>query len=124
MKLLQILNEIEVRNLRSYTITVGGKTIVVAPEDQGRMNWYKADEQCRALPGQGWRLPTKEELQAMYNQLHKERKGNFKDDYYWSSDTGPWQDTSRYAWIVSFGGDNTYNGFKGYQNYVRPVRNL
>jgi len=33
MKLLEILNEIEVPNIMSYRIKVDGKTIIVAPED-------------------------------------------------------------------------------------------
>ena len=133
MKLLQILNEIEVINTMSYKIEVDGKIILVAPEDLGRMNWYEATEACKKL-GPKWRLPTLEELKAMYEQLHREGKGNFKkkgkgnfkkkgkgnfkDDWYWSSS----QNGSSYAWMVSFGGGNTYSADKFYLGQVRPVR--
>ena len=117
MKLLQILNEIEVINTMSYKIKVDGKTILVAPEDQGEMNWGEATEACKKI-GPGWRLPTKEELIAMYNQLHKQDKGNFKDDWYWSSS----QYGSSEAWMVSFGGGNIYNGSRYYIGRVRAVR--
>ena len=32
-----------------------------------------------------WRLPTIDELNIMYENLHREDIGNFEDDYYWSS---------------------------------------
>jgi hypothetical protein len=37
----------------------------------------------------GWKLPTKEQLEMMYQEFKKsgvEKKGNFENDYYWSID--------------------------------------
>ena len=36
--------------------------------------------------GDGWRLPTKEELKGMYELLHRKGRGNFEKVWYWSSD--------------------------------------
>ena len=131
MKLLQILNEIEVRNIRPYTITVpiidedtgeviGNRKVLVYPEDSDKemMNWDKAKEACKEL-GDGWRLPTKEELEAMYKQLHIEGKGNFMDGaWYWSSSI---ESEYNYIWVVDFtSGDAYYNEDEFGQ--VRAVR--
>jgi len=143
MKLLEILNEIEVRNIRSYTIVVpiidkgtgkvvGNKKVLVAPEDlKQKMNWYDAIKACKELGDGKWRLPTKEELEAMYEQLHEQGKGNFKSTFvplslpgqsnYWSS--------SHYhhgrAWMMNFYNGHTYYGPNSYSaTLVRPVRNL
>jgi hypothetical protein len=35
-----------------------------------------------------WRLPTKEELDLMYENLHEKGIGNFKEGYYWRSSEG------------------------------------
>ena len=67
------------------TITISGKTIQVAKEDfPSIMGPNEAMWACEGL-GNGWRLPTKEELVAMYEQLHKQGKGHFKNESYWSS---------------------------------------
>ena len=65
------------------------------------MNWKDAMSACAGL-GNGWRLPTREELMAMYEQLYKQGKGNFKDTWYWSRSKG----FSDFAWGVNFS-----NGF-------------
>jgi hypothetical protein len=46
------------------------------------MNWDDAKKSCRAL-GNGWRLPTKTELNILYK--NREKIGGFRDDIYWSS---------------------------------------
>ena len=49
-------------------------------------NWYDAKAKCNKL-GEGWRLPTKDELTKLYN--NNDKIGGFKtnvfDAYYWSS---------------------------------------
>ena len=123
MKLLQRINEIEVHHQRTYIVIVNDKKIQVYPEDtsKGTINWYKADEQCRALPGRGWRLPTIEELEAMHKQLYVKGKGNFKSGFYWSSSQrsyGP-------VLTMSFDKDFTSDFYK--ENdflQVRPVRHI
>ncbi len=58
----------------------------IGDEDDERVSsWYEARQACEQL-GNGWRLPTKFELKAMYTQLHLNGKGNFRDGYcYWRS---------------------------------------
>jgi hypothetical protein len=83
------------------------------------MTWLDAQSACEEL-GEGWRLPTIDELQAIYEQLHEEGKGDFKDEIYWSS----MEDDAEYAknfWFSS--GDPDYES-KNVPNYVRAVRDL
>ena len=55
---------------------ITGEQIQVAEEDfPDLMDWDDAMSACQNL-GNGWRLPNKEELEAMYEQLHKQGKGN------------------------------------------------
>ena len=46
------------------------------------MNWYDARKACAAL-GKGWRLPTKAELNILYQ--NKDKIGGFAVIIYWSS---------------------------------------
>jgi len=120
MKLLQLLNEIEVPNLMSYRIEVDGKILLVAFKDEGEMNWDEAFEACEKL-GDGWRLPTIEELKAMHNQLHRKRKGNFiQDTWYWSSSEYDFSD----AWGVDFWDGNDSMDDKSGYGQVHPVRDI
>ena len=48
------------------------------------MTLEEAQQACNEL-GIGWRLPEIEELKSMYEHLHQEGKGNFKDTWYWES---------------------------------------
>ena len=54
----------------------------VYPTDLGEMTWDKAKKACANL-GDGWRLPTKDELNLIYE--NKNVVGGFANDYYWSS---------------------------------------
>jgi hypothetical protein len=66
-----------------------GSHIQVADTDfPEMMEWFDARNACSSL-GNGWRLPTKNELCGMYI-LHKKGKGKFKKDKdydYWSEET-------------------------------------
>lgn len=69
----------------------------------------------------GWRLPNKYELLDMYQQLHKQGKGNFKDTYYWSSS----RFSTNGAWSFDFGNGRPDFGInKNYALQVRLVRAL
>lgn len=70
-----------------------------APENP--MDWDEANEYAKSL-GDGWRLPTREELCDAYDNF----VDGFEKNYYWSSSTYA-QDTS-FAWLVGF-----YNGTAG-----------
>ena len=61
----------------------------------GEVTWYNAKRECKEL-GKGWRLPTKDELEDMYN--NKDLIGNFVNINYWSST--PF--SSEYAWMQVF----------------------
>ena len=59
------------------------------------VTWYNAKRECKEL-GKGWRLPTKEELDEMYN--NKDLIGNFVNTNYWSST----EYSSNYVWMEVF----------------------
>jgi hypothetical protein len=89
----------------------------VYPKDLGQHNWNYAKIVCAEL-GDGWRLPTREELYLMW--LNRESIGGFSAAFYWSSS----EENSHYAWSQYF-----YNGYqdynaKDYTYYVRPVRDI
>ena len=98
---------------------ITGDKIQVAENDfPNGMTWNQAMSACAGL-GNGWRLPIKDELKAMYEQLHKQGRGNFKDTWYWSSS----QINSGYAWHVYFNDGNVFYFYKNYYDFqVRAVR--
>jgi hypothetical protein len=54
-------------------------------DDLGCMNWHEAVEVCKKL-GKGWRLPTKDELNFLYeNKEEIGGFGGFANNGYWSS---------------------------------------
>ena len=59
------------------------------------VTWYNAKRECKEL-GKGWRLPTKDELDKIYN--NKDLIGNFGNTNYWSSTVYD----SEYAWMQVF----------------------
>jgi hypothetical protein len=89
----------------------------VYPKDLGEHNWEDAKKVCEDL-GDGWRLPTREELHLMW--LNRESIGGFATANYWSSSEYNYDS----AWVQSFS--------LGYQNYldklntfcVCPVRDI
>jgi hypothetical protein len=91
--------------------------IEVAQYDFRKIPWVDANNSCMSL-GDGWRLPTIDELKILYQ--NRERIGNFKWDSYWSSTKG----NIVIAWRLNFGDgmvydrDNTDN-----TACVRAVRN-
>ena len=80
------------------------------------MPWNQAMSTFEEL-GNGWRLPNKEDLKAMY-ELHKQGKGNFKNEWYWSSS----QYDSGDAWGVNFSDGDVSSSTKGSNGQVRAVR--
>ncbi|MFM7589791.1 MAG: hypothetical protein ACKO55_11850 [Bacteroidota bacterium] len=96
----------------------GKAYLQVAMEDlPEKMLWENASLACAAL-GNGWRLPTRNELDMMYRQLHKHGKGNFKPYWYWSK--------SQYVMHMHFGSGFVSNDFYSQFNEfnVRAVRNI
>ena len=92
------------------------ENLEVAQHDfPNRMTGDDAKAACAKL-GEGWRLPTKEELNLLYQ--NKDKIGGFADDYYWSST----EDYNGSAWRQAFDNGLQYyvNETNGYN--VRAVR--
>ena len=100
-------------NNNSSTFKVGN--LEVMKEDLGRMSWDDAKKTCAAL-GDGWRLPTKQELEILY--VNNQKIGGFDDNYYWSSTEAGYFD----AWLQSFSSGGQVFYFKCYSGYVRAIR--
>ena len=67
-----------------------------------KINWNQSKLECSKL-GNGWRLPTKEELLLLYK--NKNKIGNFQDDSYWSATKGK----VVIAWRLNFDGGELYD---------------
>ena len=113
-------------NIKS-TVKIG-KTIKIEPtyktlnlevmeEDLGKMSWDQALIACSNL-GDGWKLPTKDELLVIYQ--NKDLVGGFNSKRYWSST--PDEDNSEMAYDISFLMGNGLFNFKRTENYVRAVK--
>jgi hypothetical protein len=89
----------------------------VYPNYLGNHTWKDANYVC-ALLGDGWRLPTREELHLMY--LNKNEIGGFAEACYWSSS----EYTNYNAWGQSFFNGSQYSLRKHAAYYVRAVRSL
>jgi len=87
----------------------------VYPEDLGEFTWNDAKEACAAL-GEGWRLPTREELHLMW--LNKD--DSFAAATYWSSS----ENNNDYAWTQSFVNGTQDYDYKSNAYYVRAVRDI
>ncbi|MDR3302652.1 MAG: DUF1566 domain-containing protein [Spirochaetaceae bacterium] len=83
-----------------------------------------AAQACKTLHFNGfsdWYLPSRDELDLLYQTLSKDGKGNFKDAGYWSST----QSARGAAWFQMFGDGKMYvNGLITDTFYVRPVRSF
>jgi len=87
----------------------------VMTDDLGEMEWDDAMKACADL-GDGWRLPTKDELNVLYE--NKDKIGGFVFGFYWSST----EDEGNHAWIKVFANGFTISNGKYNYNYVRAVR--
>jgi uncharacterized protein (TIGR02145 family) len=88
---------------------------VYSKDLEGRFTWTEAKEACEAL-SEGWRLPTKEEL----NEMYKNRDGGFASYGYWSST----EISNLIAWTQNFYGGYQFYNNKNYGFNVRAVRAL
>jgi hypothetical protein len=89
----------------------------VYPNYLGNHTWKDANYVC-ALLGDGWRLPTREELHLMY--LNKNEIGGFAAAYYWSSS----ESYNNSAWSQSFATGSQASDDRLSTAYVRAVRAL
>jgi hypothetical protein len=118
---------IDSASIIGYSIKIG--KLVVAQNDlinyknwNDKMPWRDATDACKLL-GNGWRLPTRAELNILYK--NKGKIGGFTDDYYWSSTEnnklygqyGVWlKDFGKLGYEVDYTISSTYR--------VRAVRSL
>lgn len=108
----------------------GGNMFVTQQEASGTFNWNAAMKYAAALYANGhkdWRLPTKAELDVLYQGRHKGAlKGTFNESgsdlsgWYWSATEYP--DVPASAWMERFSVGVQVWFWKGYGASVRPVR--
>ena len=100
---------------------ITGERLIVAESDFNTgMNWKEAQNATKFL-GEGWRLPSKSELELIYKELHLKGIGNFKSISYWSST----EYAGGYcAWYFGFGNGFSGNCGKEVKKYVRAVKVL
>ena len=115
------LSTVNVDGREVSTIKIGTETkrrsdnLEVMTKDLGKMQWDDAVKACADL-GDGWRLPTKDELNILYE--NKDNIGGFANSYYWSSTEGG----NGNAWVQYFYSGIQYDYYKLSTGYVRAVR--
>lgn len=95
--------------------------LIIAQNDfPERMNWEDAKKACQSL-GNGWRMPSKDELKILYKNFNK--IGGFDFVGYWSSTESGSEDAR-----VSYFNDGFFAGHtsspKRFQYKVRAVKDL
>jgi hypothetical protein len=101
-----------------YWVDEYGKHGLVADSsDLGKMNWEKAMSLCDER-GEGWRLPTKKELNKLFSAKFK--VDFLTADYYWSST----EDNVSYSWGIRLNDGVTSRYDKLFSFYVRAVRSF
>ena len=91
------------------------RELEIMTEDLGRMNWGDAKKSCADL-GEGWRLPTKKELEVLFE--NKNKIGGFTNASYWSSS----ESGTVFAWIQDFNNGSQGHRYETSRNYIRAVR--
>jgi len=116
--------------LGGYVIEVnsdGTHGLVVAMQDQGTSNWYKANNllsyasnhDTNGAKFKDWRLPTKRELNLMYVVYTNGNGASLNENYYWSST----EFDNDIAWGQYFSTGNQSTSYKYYTGgSVRAVR--
>ena len=107
------------------TVTDNNTNLMWQQTTAGPMDWYEAMiYPSGRSPGghSGWRLPTRNELLALYNSPCKSQLDE-KKSYYWSSTSNP--NNSDYAWVIYYDYlDGHSRGNKSSDFYVRAVRDI
>jgi hypothetical protein len=101
-----------------YIFDIQDNTIFeCALEDHGEYSWCEA---IKIFPPsiKDWRLPTKEELNLMYENLYKKGIGGFANNSYWSSSDF----NALIAWVQNFTIGLQFLNIKYYTFRVRAVR--
>tara|TARA_R110000772_G_scaffold82292_3_gene174593 strand:+ start:1422 stop:1847 length:426 start_codon:yes stop_codon:yes gene_type:complete len=86
-------------------------------KERTKYNFKEAVDACKLL-GEGWRLPTRVELLLMYE--NKDEIKDFTNNNYWSST----ENDAIGAWKQDFTNGLQFPSNKGFNYYVRAVRNI
>ena len=112
--------EIEDSEARRSQIGSGERNTEAIVAQAGPGTTYAA-QLCDSLEYGGyddWFLPSKDELNLMYENLHKEGLGDFDTANYWSST----EDSAFYSWYQLFYNGYQYYNYKNYGKNVRAIR--
>jgi hypothetical protein len=126
-KTLEISNGNIYINIEKYKSSVIGEPItvgnfLVAQNDfPKRMNWDDAKRACANL-GRGWRLPTKDELNILYQ--NRDKIGGHPNESYISSTESDRGFKKAFAWSQSFRDGKKVEGYKdtNWNYHVRAIR--
>ena len=112
----------ELENHPSYSSSIIGKPIRIGDIEvaynhfPNELMWNDAVKACTDL-GNGWRLPTKDELNFLYE--NKDKIGGFAKEFYWSSA----ELNNSNVWMQAFvHGYQTTENIYNFPHYVRAVR--
>lgn len=95
----------------------------------GRRVTYKQAEEAVAELGDGWRLPTRRELESLLDlsrcnpAIDVEKYPDTEDYAYWTSTPYAWNPAVA-RWVVDFGSGVVLGGPHGFGACVRAVRSL
>jgi hypothetical protein len=103
------------KNIVGKSVTIG-KIEVAQYDFPSFMNWVDATKACADL-GDGWRLPTKDELKYLY--VNKIAIGEFTNKTYWSSTVV--DDETAVGQFFEGDGDYFFQS-KNDANFVRAIR--
>lgn len=103
------------REMIGENIKIGELEVVT--KDLGKFSWGEAVEACKEI-GDGWRLPTKDELNSLYE--NKDIIGSFSNVNYWSVTA----DNEDNAWRQNFHNGSQVSTSVSFANCVRPVRSI
>ena len=99
----------------------GGGLVAATVDQRKNVTWDDAKALCDNLVSNGfndWRMPTKEELNLMYINLKKKKRGGIWSDWYWNSS----ESHDNGAWGQDFGNGDLGNDYKNGRNCVRAIR--
>lgn len=77
----------------------GTAGFIVSPNDVGKFTFAECNQKVAAALGEGWGMPSKNQLNEIYLNLHKRGIGNFKNEMY---RTGTPSGYPHYPWGQNF----------------------
>jgi hypothetical protein len=134
------MNQIEVKSVGDsvhITIRPAVENADAVAQPAGNLEWsatlldgkrvdYDAALAAVEALGEGWRLPTRFELESLLDlsrhdpAIDTEKYPDTKSTWYWTSSACAWNDTA--VWVVDFGGGHVGSDRRGSFACVRAVR--